>query len=77
LWLWLTAILMNQRAQQVVHAQAGIDYKVVSAEVFLTPDGKEVDGGRDAKYFSAQDALSEYGKNGWQLVTAFLRRSFQ
>jgi hypothetical protein len=67
----LIAILMNQRSAQMAYAQAGIEYKVVNAEVFLTPDGKESSGGRDVRYFRAQDALNEYGKNGWQLVTAF------
>ena len=67
----LTAILMNQRSQQTVHAQTGIDYKVVNAEVFLTSDGKEVSGGQNVRYYSTQDALNEYGKNGWVLITAF------
>jgi hypothetical protein len=67
----LTAILLSQRSPQGVHAQIGIDYKVVNAELFHTPDGKEVQGGPNATYYSTQDALNEYGKNGWQLVTAF------
>ncbi len=67
----LAAILINQRSREVVHAQAGIEYKVVTAEVYLARDGKEVSGGADVRYFSTQDALNEYGKNGWQLVSAY------
>jgi hypothetical protein len=66
----LMAILMNQRSQEVVHAQPRIVYKAVEVEVFLTPDGKVVGGGENAKYFSTQNALDEYAKNGWELVTA-------
>jgi hypothetical protein len=72
----LTAILMSQRSTQRVHAQAGMEYKVVNAELFHTPDGKEVEGGPNVTYYSTQDALNEYGKNGWQLVTAFYENHF-
>ena len=68
--LLLAAILVSQRPPQGVHAQAGFEYKVVNAEIFLTPDGREVSGGQNVKYYSTQDALNEYGKSGWQLVTA-------
>ncbi len=67
----LTAILINQRSQQVVHAEASIEYKDVGAGVYLTPDGKEVGPGQNARYFSTQDVLNEYGKNGWQLVSTY------
>jgi hypothetical protein len=70
----LAAILIDQRSRQVVHAQAGIEYKVVNAEVFLTRDGgREVGGGdvRDVRYVSTQDVLNEYGRSGWQLITCY------
>ena len=34
----LAAILIDQRSRQIVHAQAGIEYKVANAEVYLTRD---------------------------------------
>lgn len=66
----LTAILLTQRPQEVAHAQGRIEYKFVRTDVFLTPDGKEVSGGENVRYFRTQDALNEYGKDGWQLVSA-------
>ena len=73
----LAAILINQRSQQVVHAQASTEYKDVRAEVYLTPGGIDVGsaGSQNAKFFSTQDVLNEYGKNGWQFVTAFSENS--
>ena len=67
----LIAILMNQRSQQVVHAQGSIEYKVVDTPIYVTPDGKpSVPRVREAKCcINLQDALDEYGKAGWQLVT--------
>ena len=75
----LVAILVNQRSQQVVHAQAQIEYKVVDTGILVTPDGKPAEpiplglservAARGLKYLTAQDALDEYGKAGWQLVT--------
>jgi Domain of unknown function (DUF4177) len=67
----LAAILIDQRSRQVVHAQAGIEYKVVNAEVYLTPDGRETNGGQNSRYVSTQDVLNEYGKSGWQLISAY------
>jgi hypothetical protein len=67
---FLIGVLTTQRAQQIVHAQTRIEYRVVETEVFLTPDGKAVPGGQNVKYFSTQDALDQYGKDGWELVTA-------
>jgi hypothetical protein len=66
----LVAMLLSQRSLEVVRAQAGIEYKAVQVEVFLTPDGQTTTGGVNAKYYTTQDALNEYGKSGWQLVTA-------
>ena len=66
----LIAIVMNQHSQDVVHAQAPIEYKAVEVEVSLTRDWKESLSGGNVKYRSTQDALNEYGKKGWQLVTA-------
>jgi hypothetical protein len=66
----LVAIVMNQHSHDVVHAQAPIEYKAVQVEVSLTRDWKESLSGGNVKYYSTQDALNEYGKNGWQLVTA-------
>ena len=66
----LMAIFTNRLSQEVAHAQARAEYKYVETEVYLTSEGKVVSGGQDVKYFSTQDALNEYGKNGWQLVTA-------
>ena len=63
----LIAILMNQRSQQVVHAQGSIEYKAVRTNVSVGKEG--IAGTRDSKYLSTQDALDEYGKAGWQLVT--------
>ena len=63
----LIAILMNQRSQQVVQAQGPIEYKAVRTNVSVGKEG--IAGVRDSKYFSTQDALDEYGKAGWQLVT--------
>ena len=75
----LVAILVNQRSQEVVHAQAQIEYKVVDTGILGTPDGKPPEpnplglservAARGAKYLTTQDALDEYGKAGWQLVT--------
>jgi len=67
----LVALLMGQHSLQVVRAQAGIEYKVVQVETFLTHDVQPTNGGVDAKYFSTQDALNEFGKSGWQLVSAY------
>jgi hypothetical protein len=36
----LVAILVNQRSQGVVQAQAQIEYKVVDHGILVTPDGK-------------------------------------
>ena len=68
----LTLILLNQRSPIAVHAQTPVQYKLVETNVFLTRDGKRVAGGdaRDVRYFSTQDALNQYGNEGWQLVTA-------
>jgi hypothetical protein len=60
---------VNQRSQGVVQAQAQIEYKVVDTGILVTPDGKEAPDARGAKYLTTQDALDEYGKAGWQLVT--------
>jgi hypothetical protein len=66
----LVAILVNQRSQ-VVQAQAQIEYKVVNTGILVTPDGKEAryPGAIGVKVLTIQDALDEYGKAGWQLVT--------
>jgi hypothetical protein len=72
----LTAILMTQRTQKVVHAQGSIEYKVVDVEVFLTADGK-INLTEGVKYLSTQDALNEYGKNRWELVSAVFGRETQ
>jgi hypothetical protein len=66
----LAAILMTQRAEKVVHAQGHIEYKVVDVEVDVPADWKSTLSGGDTKYITTQDALNEYGKNGWQLVSA-------
>jgi Domain of unknown function (DUF4177) len=73
----LTAMLIDQRSEKVVLAQPGIEYKVVNAELFLDADGKRVSGGQNARYFTIQDALNEYGKNGWELITAFYDSHFE
>jgi hypothetical protein len=70
----LVAILVNQRSQgvqaQAVQAQAQIEYKVVDTGYYVTPDGKQANPGeRGAKLLTTKDALDEYGKAGWQLVT--------
>jgi hypothetical protein len=66
----LVAILVNQRSQQVVQAQGPIEYKVVDTGIYVTPDGKTASpSATGAKYLNTQDALDEYGKAGWQLVT--------
>ena len=77
----LLAILMTQRSQGVVQAQAQtqVEYKVVDTGILVTPDGKpagpnplglsERVPASGAKYLTAQDALDEFGKAGWQLVT--------
>ena len=71
----LVAILVNQRSQgvvqaQAVQAQAQIEYKVVDTPTFVTPDGKpHGPADRGAKVLTTQDVLDEYGKAGWQLVT--------
>jgi hypothetical protein len=66
----LVAILMNQRSQQVVRAQGAIEYKVVDTGIYVTPDGKAATPSAiGAKYLNTQDALDDYGKAGWQLVT--------
>jgi len=71
----LIAILMNQRSQEVVHAQDPIEYKVVDTGILVTSDGKPAGpnlgpvAARGAKILTTQDALDEYGKDGWQLVT--------
>jgi hypothetical protein len=69
---FLIGVVTAQRAQQIVHAQAQIEYKVVETGVYLTPDGKSFlqQVNPNAKYFSTQDALDQYGKDGWELVTA-------
>lgn len=56
----LLAILANQRSQGVV--QPRIEYKVVDTGYL-----------RGAKVLTTQDALDEYGKAVWQLVTQSLR----
>jgi hypothetical protein len=63
----LIAILVNQRSQAVVKAQAPIEYKAVFTEIQVTSDG--IAGRRNAKLYTTQDALDEHGKAGWQLVT--------
>ena len=72
---FLIGVLTTQRAQQIVHAQAHIEYKVVETGVYLTPDGKNVGpAASNAKYFSTQDALDQYSKDGWELITALYDR---
>ena len=56
----LVAILVNQRSQQVVQAQGPIEYKVVD---LLNTQRMTTRG--------AQNALDDYGKAGWQLVTQY------
>lgn len=74
----LVAILVNQRSQQVVHAQGSIEYKVVDTPNYVTPDGKVANPSTTgAKYLTTQDALDEYGKAGWQLVTESFHRGWQ
>jgi hypothetical protein len=69
----LVAILVNQRAcglgslGRVVQAQGPIEYKAVLTEIQVPFDG--IAGRRNAKLYTTQDALDEYGKAGWQLVT--------
>jgi hypothetical protein len=63
----LIAILVNQRSQGVVQAQTQIEYKVVLTEIQVPSDG--IAGRRSTKLYTTQDALDEYGKTGWQLVT--------
>jgi len=63
----LVAILVNQRSQEVVQAQAPIEYKAVLTEIQVPFDG--IAGRRNSKSYTTQDALDEYGKAGWQLVT--------
>jgi hypothetical protein len=63
----LIAILVNQRSQRVVQAQARIEYKAVLTEIQIPFDG--IAGRRNAKLYTTQGALDEYGKAGWQLVT--------
>ena len=63
----LIAILVNQRSQGVVQAQAPIEYKAVLTEIQVPFDG--IAGRRNAKLYTTQDALDEYGKDGWKLVT--------
>jgi hypothetical protein len=68
----LVAILVNQRSQgvQAQAVQAQIEYKVVDTGYFVTPDGKQANPGeKGAKLLTTKDALDEYGKAGWQLVT--------
>ena len=66
----LVAILVDQRSQGVVQAQAQIEYKVVDTGYLVTPNGKPPGpADRGAKVFTTQDALDEYGKAGWQLVS--------
>jgi hypothetical protein len=66
----LVALLINQHSQDVVHAQAPIEYKAVQVEISIGRDWRDSLIGANPKYYSTQDALNEYGKNGWQLVTA-------
>ena len=63
----LLAILANQRSQGVVQAQAPIEYKAVLTEIQVASDG--IAGRRNTQLYTTQDALDEYGKAGWQLVT--------
>ena len=66
----LVAILVNRRSPGVVQAQGPIEYKVVDPGYFVTPDGKPAaPSDRGAKVLTTQDALDEYGKAGWQLLT--------
>jgi hypothetical protein len=41
-------------------SQARIEYKLVETELSL-----------NGKYFSTQDVLDQYGKDGWELVAAY------
>ena len=70
---FLIGVLTTQRAQQIVHAQARIEYKVVQTEVSISDGGGPVFG--RFKFFSTQDALDQYSKEGWELVTAFYDRN--
>ena len=54
----LAAMLITQRSQEVVRAQTRIEYKAVETE------------SASDKYYGTQDALNDYSKNGWVLVTA-------
>ncbi|HCC56545.1 MAG TPA: hypothetical protein DEQ47_04665 [Solibacterales bacterium] len=65
----LVAILTKQHFQDVAHAQGGIEYKAVEADLYITPEG-QANWRHETKYYSTQDALNEYRKGGWQLVTA-------
>ena len=64
----LAATLMNQRSQNAVHAQAAIEYKVVEVEIYVTDEKSAFK--RGTKLYSTQEALDEYSKAGWELVTA-------
>ena len=66
---FLAAFLVSH-SQEAAHAQAHIEYKHVRTEVLLTPDGREAFEGQNLRFFRTQDALDEYAKNGWQLVSA-------
>jgi hypothetical protein len=66
----LTAILMTQRSEKIVHAQGSIEYKVVDVDVNVTADWKTTLSEPKVKYLSTQDVLNEYGKNGWELISA-------
>jgi len=67
----LATLLVANRPSEVAHAQRRIEYKFVRTEVFLTADGKEAtSGGENIRFYRTQDALNEYAKNGWELVTA-------
>jgi Domain of unknown function (DUF4177) len=65
-----SGVLVEMRLNQVAHAQPHVEYKVVPVEMFIAPDGKQVGGGRDARYYSTQIALDQHAKDGWELVTA-------
>jgi hypothetical protein len=49
---------------------SNIEYKVVDVDVLVTADWKNTLSGEKVKYLSTQDALNEYGKNGWELISA-------
>ena len=66
----LATLIISHRAHEVAHAQERIEYKVVRTEVLLAPDGKEVTSGENVRLYRTQDALDEFAKTGWQLVTA-------